>query len=112
MKVPRRVALRQISAAGTNQPACFARDQIVLAAGMAGNSMVCCMLLALVLGPVGLSVMPNSPADGGSVCCVNSWRASIAWMLILSAGLCLAAGLFIWSQPSVFQHICRVFRPL
>ena len=112
MEVPRALALRRIKNGPDELAAVFARDQTIRAVVMADRSMVCCMLMAIVLGPLGLWVMPNWRPDAGSACCPNNRRSNIAWIMILSGGLSLAAGLFILSQPSTFQHICRAFGPL
>ena len=86
----------------------FAFGQSIRAAGMTDGNMVCCMLLAIVLGPLGLWVMPSSRLNKDAACCANTARSTVAAIMILSGGLCLAAGLVLWSQPATFQHICRV----
>lgn len=67
--------------------------------------MVCCLLLALVLGPVGLWAVPR--ARSVPDCCVDARRTTIllAGLTAVVVALCVAAWLLL---PEV-HRICRVF---
>ena len=75
--------------------------------------MLCCLLAALLLGPLGLWAMPRARTQEGSDCCGPGRRqmAVVAFIVIGVAFLCLAAALLAWSAPGSFRHICTVLAP-
>lgn len=69
---------------------------------------MCCVLIALVLGPLGLS----ATALGGGACCTG--RTSVMWTATAVAILVLACGTGAWlvlgpPPPVAFSHICSIF---
>jgi hypothetical protein len=75
--------------------------------------MFCCILAALLLGPLGLWAMPRARTQDGPDCCTGARRKTmaIAGIAIAVAALCLAAVLLSRSGPSYFRHICSVWAP-
>jgi hypothetical protein len=73
--------------------------------------MICCLLVALVLGPLGLWVLPRAREAGGRECCAGKRRVTrIAGFGALAVtAICLGAWVLWRSQPATFHHICRVF---
>jgi hypothetical protein len=74
--------------------------------------MICCLIAALLLGPLGLWAMPRAAA--GPDCCVNNQRAiqAVSMIVLAVAALCLTMALLLWLQPAPFRHICSVFQRL
>lgn len=72
--------------------------------------MFCCILAALLLGPLGLWAIPRAGTQGGADCCVAGRRrmAIIAFVAIAAASLCLAVYVLAWTAPESFRHICSV----
>jgi len=73
--------------------------------------LLCCVLIALVLGPLGLSA---AALGGGGACCTG--RVSVMWTAAAAAMLVLACGTGVWLMlgppPSgAFSHICSIFVP-
>lgn len=70
--------------------------------------MLCCLLAALLLGPLGF--WATLRAKAGPDCCAPNRRrmAIIAAIVIAAAILCLAVYLFAWTAPGSFRHICSV----
>jgi hypothetical protein len=75
-------------------------------------AMICCLIAALLLSPVGLWAIPRLGNSAGSDCCAGNRRAiQLASLVVLAvAGLCLAMFLLAWLQPVPFRHICSVFQ--
>jgi hypothetical protein len=73
--------------------------------------MFCCLLAALLLGPLGLWAVPRAVKSGEADCCADSRRLILGLSVaaIAVAILCTAAVLFAWFQPGPFRHICSVF---
>jgi hypothetical protein len=73
--------------------------------------MLCCLLAALLLGPLGFWAMPRAGKLGGADCCADNRRVilGLSAAAIVVAILCTAAFLFAWFQPGPFRHICSVF---
>ena len=75
--------------------------------------MLCCLLAALLLGPLGLWAMPRARTQEGPDCCEPGRRRMVivAFIVIGVASLCLVAALLAWSNPGSFRHICTVLAP-
>jgi hypothetical protein len=71
--------------------------------------MICCLLAALVLGPLGLWTMPRARQDGVPDCCVKSrrWMWLAAICALGTALLCFVAWILSRGDPATFHHICR-----
>ncbi len=76
--------------------------------------MICCLIAALLLSPVGLWALPSTGKPVGADCCAGNQRAiRVAVLLVLMvSALCLAMFLLAWFEPVPFRHICSVFSPL
>jgi len=73
--------------------------------------MFCCLIAALLLGPIGLLVMPRAKAGVGTDCCSGSRRRMFIYICVtlVAAALCLAIYLLAGAGPGAFRHICRVW---
>ena len=73
--------------------------------------MLCCVLLAALLGPLGLWAMPRAKLEAGPDCCTVNWRRAAAIGLIAVSVAALGlAGLFLSrTGPIYFRHICSVW---
>jgi hypothetical protein len=73
--------------------------------------MICCLLVALVLGPLGLWTLPRAREVGGAECCAGKRRAMrIAGFGALAVtAICLGAWVLSRDHAATFHHICRFF---
>jgi hypothetical protein len=68
--------------------------------------MLCCLLAAMLLGPVGFLATPR--ANAGQDCCAGDRRGVLARSALFLALIALCSVLFLlgWFQP--FRHICSL----
>jgi len=73
--------------------------------------MLCCIVIAALLGPLGLWAVPRARLEGGPDCCVAPRRkALVIGLIALSvAALGLACLFLIPAGPVYFRHICSVW---
>jgi hypothetical protein len=73
--------------------------------------MFCCLVAALLLGPLGFWAMPRARAEGGADCCAVGRRGIVVFVFaaVAMAALCLAAFLFLRTGSVDFRHICSFF---
>ena len=71
--------------------------------------MLCCLVIAALLGPIGLWAISGVRRGGEADCCAGSRRRLfiIAGAVILAAALCLAAFVLWAPEPTSFRHMCR-----
>jgi hypothetical protein len=76
--------------------------------------MLCCLLAALLAGPVGLWAVPRPNPSGGRGCCVDRRRGVLilSTMALALIAACTVVFLQEWIQPAPFRHICSTFARL
>ena len=73
--------------------------------------MFCCLIAAVLLGPLGLWGAPRAKLAAGLDCCAGR-RRTFLFLSMAAFGvavLCLAMFVLAWFQPVPFRHICSVF---